>query len=146
MKNFLIPVITFLGILALFFSCRSGKEAPDSYSRKQLIFGTGGGFTGAIEQYVLLENGYLYTHNVLSEEYQEIGKISKKACRKFFQQADTLDIASRSFSNPGNKYFYLEVKDSAHQNRITWGDNKIPIDEGYSKLYRSLMDMTREKK
>lgn len=145
MKNLLIPFVSFLGILALFFSCRSGKEAPDTYARKQLVFGTGGGFTGSMEQYVLLENGYLYTHNVVSDEYQELGKVSKKLCKSLFQEADTLQIASRSFSNPGNKYFYLEMKDSTHQNRVTWGDNNHPIDEEYRKLYRSLMDMTREK-
>ena len=144
MNHHLIPLFSFMGIIALFFSCRSGKETPDSYARRQLIFGTGGGFTGQVEQYILLENGHLFSQNILTREFTGLGKISKKTCKKFFKEADTLGIASTSFTNPGNKYYFLEMKDSSHQNRITWGDQNTPIDPSFSKLYQHLMNTMRE--
>ncbi|MEM6628496.1 MAG: hypothetical protein AAF694_02440 [Bacteroidota bacterium] len=146
MRDFLQLALPFVGIIALFFSCRSGKNSPDSYEKKQLIFGSGGGFMGTNEQFVLLDNGRLYTQDVMKDEYEEIGRVPKKMCKTLFQRADTLEIESTRFMNPGNKYFYLEVKNPSNQNRVTWGDSNTPIDEEYRHFYRKLMDLIRDKK
>jgi len=146
MKELFPYVIPFLGALTLFFSCRSGKSQPDTYEKRQLIFGTGGGYMGTMEEFVLLDNGQLYVQNSLTKEFSEIGKVSRKLCREFFKQADTLEVATTRFSNPGNKYFFLEVKDGNVQNRVTWGAQDAPIGEEFRQLYRSLMERTRQLK
>ena len=145
MRDFLQLTLPFIGILALFFSCRSGKNSPDSYEKKQLIFGSGGGFMGTNEQFVLLDNGRLYSQDILTKEYKEMGKVPKKMCKTLFQRADTLEIESTRFMNPGNKYFYLEVKNPSNQNRVTWGDSNAPIDDEYRIFYRKLMDLISDK-
>ncbi|MBK8843045.1 MAG: hypothetical protein IPO33_09470, partial [Saprospiraceae bacterium] len=47
-------------IIFTFFSCKSTLLPPDQYKQEQLIFGSGGGFSGAYNEYMLLDDGRLY--------------------------------------------------------------------------------------
>ncbi|MEO6758357.1 MAG: hypothetical protein ABIO24_02805, partial [Saprospiraceae bacterium] len=59
MKILLIS-ITLLATAALFLFCKQPKYSAGNFPEKQLRWGSGGGFTGQVNSYVLLENGQLF--------------------------------------------------------------------------------------
>jgi hypothetical protein len=50
MKYFTMSIFLLMGILLFIYSsgCRVQWARPDTYTGRQLIFGNGGGFTGAV--------------------------------------------------------------------------------------------------
>ncbi len=145
MNLFIIKIIPLLGSILLFFSCKSTKPAPENFTRKQLVFGSGGGITGMVKQHALLEDGYLFTKTNLEDTYTYVSKVSKRKCKGYFNQSQLLNIKDVAFSHPGNRYFFLEYKDTLSTNRITWGDGQHTPPEEITDLYDQLNQLILSK-
>jgi len=122
--------------------CRAQRITPETYTGKQLIFGNGGGFTGAESAYVLLDNGQLFitTHanNKLTTTYTRLKKLSDKITRQLFSKAAELQIEQSAFSHPGNMYYFIGLKSKQITHRITWGDHQHKAPDGVDNLYHQL--------
>lgn len=132
-KNF-----TILIVIAVFFSCKSQQHTTEQLPDKQLVFGSGGGFSGANDAYVLLENGQVFHFNPLTETYTSLKNIQKKEAINFFKILKTLELSQTDFNHPGNLYYFLEEVNGAEKHRVTWGSNDNEVDQEISTLYKDL--------
>lgn len=129
--------------LAIFFvSCK--KYTPVDYPKGQIIFGSGGGFTGAMNEYVLLESGALFTRNSLEGEYTTSSKIERNMTKQMFSNIDFLGIKNIKLNSPGNKYYFIQIKDKNTDHKITWGGNEKAPDQVKS-FYKLLNHLVKKK-
>ena len=57
-----IPLFALLAVFSLFCcGCSTPQYTPLDYPYRQLRFGSGGGFTGEVNEYALLDNGQLFS-------------------------------------------------------------------------------------
>lgn len=134
-------------LLALSFSiisCQTYKvnELPD----KQLIWGSGGGFTGVVNQYILLENGQLFFVDGLKNTTSPCTKQSKKSAEAFFATCDSMGIADMKMHQPGNLYYFITHKSAKSENTLTWGAMDAEVDEQLKALYNDLQEVAESSK
>ena len=129
----------FSGILVLsFFGCKSQQYSFEELPEKQLIFGSGGGMSGAVDTYVLLENGQFFHTNSLTGEVKELESVSKKEAKQCFGKLEELSLSEMDFDHPGNLYYFLEEVEGDESHRITWGANNHEISEECKTFYKEL--------
>lgn len=124
MKN----LFYFLLIALLASSCGTSYTAANLPS-KQILFGEGGGFSGNVKEYVLLENGQLFTRTTFAGEATELPKVKKKTAASYFMKLESLKEVS--YIKPGNMYEYVQYQvDSSTNYRVVWknGDENAPED------------------
>lgn len=139
-------IIFFLctAVLGLFSGCKSQDYQPDTYPDSQIIFGSGGGFTGMVSTYVLLEDGRIFDKAPASESFTLLKKGEKKAARACFEQLSKMKMAEMVLDYPGNLYYFIELKaPETAPYRLTWGDMNTAIPDEVSALYQALMQTTR---
>ena len=129
----LAPVL--LGVV----SCKSSKMGPDSYEKPQIRFGSGGGFTGAITTYALLESGKLYEHNSMGvDTFQLVLEVPKDRTKEIFAEVGNSGLDSTNYTSYGNFYHFLEWREGADSSRITWANNDPKIDAEWQEMYKML--------
>jgi hydroxymethylpyrimidine pyrophosphatase-like HAD family hydrolase len=109
---------------------------PDT--AKQLIFGSGGGFSGQVIEYTLLENGRLMRTNSLTKESTSLKALSKQEAQTYFKQAAKLNLEALEFKHPGNMYYFIRLNDGEKQQEVVWGDNSHPAPAQVQGLYQKL--------
>lgn len=125
----------------LFLSCRTTYTSAEM-PPLQLRFGSGGGFTGAVSTWCLLENGQLFWQENAKSEFVAKGRASRKAVKAVFAQAEELGLLDAEISQPGNMYSFIEMKTDTGSGKATWGDPSTPVNPDFQTLYQSLMDLT----
>jgi len=130
-------------LILSFCGCKSQQYSYNELPEKQLIFGSGGGITGAIDTYVLLENGQIFHKNSLTKEVMELESMSKKEAKSCFVKLKELALSEMDFNHPGNIYFFLETKEGDESHRVTWGSNDHDISEECRTLYKELKSTLR---
>jgi len=129
----------------LFGSCTTYK--PDNLPSKQLRFGSGGGMTGAVKEYVLLENGQLFTRTTYGgDALTELPKVKKGVAKGIFKTYEKEGLNDVEVDNPGNHYCYIDMQeDDTNHHKMTWGD-----DEGTPAIaksfYKQLTDLVKAQK
>lgn len=129
-------------LLSLFsvvlFSCKSQQYTLDNLPETQLIFGRGGGISGEVTTYTVLENGQVFYHNSLTNVYKEIKSLPKKEATSCFSKMKGLQLSEMNFDHPGNLYYFLEEVKGEEKHRITWGSNDHEISEECKEFYKEL--------
>lgn len=133
--------LTYLVLILLILSCNSTKYTAENLPDTQLIFGQGGGFTGAVTSYCLLENGQLFKKSD-KKTFESWKKVKKKKAKEIFKNcyANRLDTIEHSI--PGNMYFFIQYRKDSIDNKILWNDNTPPDNTEIPKLYHSLKQLT----
>ncbi len=143
-----MKILIYLSLCALILltvlACKTTKYSSDELPDRQLYFGNGGGFTGAVNEYMLLDNGQLFKHD--SGEYTELPKTKKKKAQALFKTYYDLKLDSLQFRRPGNMYFYLRMKDKEQEYFTSWGNPNILPDSTIAVLYDNLMGLIRKSK
>lgn len=138
-----ILLICALAILML-FSCKAQQYTIDDLPSKQLIFGRGGGITGEVNTYTLLENGQLFHNNSLTADYKELNSIDKKQAKSAFEKMATLKLSEIDFNHPGNMYYFIEEVDGDKKHRVTWGAHDYEVDATCEAFYKELRTTIKE--
>lgn len=115
-------VLIFSMILCgMILGCKSTQNiTPDAFQGTQIRFGSGGGFTGAVTQWALLDNGRMWgVSGVPTAALQDVGKVPKKMYKSIFGAIDSLS-AMGDMDAPGNMYRFLEIHTPEKVTRITW--------------------------
>jgi hypothetical protein len=142
--KYLTLYLFLLSALLLIYTigCRVQRDTPETYTGRQLIFGNGGGFTGATAAYILLDNGQLFsvhpgtrTH---TETYTALKKVPRTITRQLFAKADDLQLDKAEFSYPGNIYYFIGLKTNNATHRITWGHPGHQAPTEAENLYHQL--------
>ncbi|MFK7810854.1 MAG: hypothetical protein AB8B59_00070 [Maribacter sp.] len=132
------PILIISLFLIALSSCKSQHYTIDDLPETQLIFGRGGGVTGEVTTYTLLENGQLFYHNSLTKENTEMKSLSKKEATSCFQKMDSLKLSEMNFNYPGNLYYFLEEVNGDEKYRVTWGSTDHEISEECQEFYKEL--------
>ncbi len=121
----------------------TSKYSPDNLPAQQVRFGTGGGIVGRETTWILLTNGQLF--KLKASETSAGGSAVRRQGRRLFREAKALLSTPRPlFSHPGNVYWFVEWRDGAREQRITWGHPDHPADTAIVQLHQRLMALTRE--
>jgi hypothetical protein len=139
--------LSLLSLTALFalFACNTKKYAtPDEFPKQQLVFGSGGGFTGKVQTYTLLENGQLFHHNGINDATQEMERLQKAEAQKLFKLAKDEELLGKTFNEPGNMYYFLKVKNNGkEETSFVWGSNSKTPPAKCDSLYANLMGFVK---
>jgi len=134
----------YLFILSIFcFGCKT--YTIDQLPEKQVVFGKGGGITGAVDRFILLENGQLFKQNSLLKDTITLPKVKRRVARNYFTQVENLQLDSIQINQPGNRYYYLGYKDAAGHQKATWGANDFEPPVELKTLFDSLNQLTISK-
>lgn len=135
-----------LALLAgvFFASCKSQHYTPDTLPETQLVFGDGGGITGATTAYILLENGQIFKAYSLDNSMTEVGKIKKKQAQTLMTEARELGMEDMDVDQPGNMYYFLELKTDNGDYRCTWGAQGYEVNEQLRDFRQKLLNLARE--
>lgn len=130
-------------------SCQTKKYLPTDFKDRQILFGSGGGFTGVETTYILMENGQLFQAN-LDETFVELHVLDKSTTKDFFDRLTDCNMAEMDFNKPGNMYFFLEEKGKKVNKRLVWGDQRSgrPSDmvhKLHGELIRTVRDLHESK-
>ena len=127
------------------FGCTTFK--PENIPAKHITFGNGGGVTGAVKEYILLENGQIFTRSTFGVTPVEIKKTKKSAAKKIYADYEAMKVAEVDFISPGNQYHYIQMNvDSTTNHRVVWGGAKGTPPEKVMGLYERLIALVKEKK
>jgi len=137
-----ILLSTILLAMVTIFACNTTKYTADELPDKQFYFGNGGGFTGAVNEYMLLDNGQLFKHD--SGEYTELPKVKKKKAAELFKTYYDLKLDELQFRRPGNMYYFLRMKDKDTEYYTSWGNPAALPDSLITVLYDDLMQLVRK--
>ena len=143
-----VSTALFITLATLFIcsSCNTTKYTPSDYPDAQLVFGNGGGFTGLYTEYILFENGQLFTKKSNEENFSALPRAKANTVDQIFKNYSVLGLGEYSFSIPGNVTYYIEFKDSKGSHRITWGDLGNGIREDVKVYSKMLYQLVKEEK
>ncbi len=119
------------------FTCKTEQYTANNLPETQLRFGNGGGFVGAFNEYVLLENGQLFKREQLDGPLIELPKVKKKKAKALFEQMTEMNFQQMERNAPGNMYRFMSCQTKTDSNKVTWGSTeKIAVDESLDSLYQ----------
>lgn len=115
---------------------------PASYTGRQLMVGSGGGFTGFSTTYYLLDNGQLFGRHSRDTTYRFISKQTTANTKRAFATVETTcRIKKVRFDKPGNIYKFVRWKRGKQQYNVTWGATGATVPAAFPKFYTSFMAM-----
>jgi hypothetical protein len=124
-------IITLLSIALLLAFCKSNqaKYNATTLPTAQVRWGSGGGITG----------------KETAKTTTELPMTKAKTAHALFETAKNLGLADIAFDQPGNMYYFLEIKDGETAKRITWGDNANPVEQKVKDFYTVLNQLLTSK-
>jgi hypothetical protein len=132
--------MTLVLVICSLLSCKAKKLAAEKMPTNRIEFGHGGGFTGAVTTYVLLDNGRIYLDNPDKKEYNPLRKISKNDATELYQECEK--VMTLKTDSPGNLYYFVTLKkDSINSKRLIYGDPSIAPPAELEALYKKLVGL-----
>jgi hypothetical protein len=141
MKIALPSLVAFVITIA---ACHTTKYLPENFEKKQIHFGSGGGFTGITNTYQLLDNGQIFHKDSRNEKSMELPELKKKEVKNWFAELADMPKDSVPFIHPGNmsKFIYfIDNKDTLAS--YVWGDYKYKVSPAIDSLYHGLTDLVK---
>lgn len=135
-----------LAVLTLGFllpACKHPKYAADKLPGKQIRWGNGGGIVGKEKSHILLENGQLFSRDIMGTTV-EAPKIKGKKAKTIFTQVDTLSLAKTEDNQPGNIYSFLEFQDGDMVSRVVWSDKNSSGLKSIKALFEELNGLLKK--
>lgn len=118
--------------------CASQKYEATNLPVDQIRFGEGGGFTGAVTEYCLLNNGQIFIKKDFISDFKTFKKIKKSKAKKYFESCDQINIQNIQMDNPGDKYYFITFQTEALEHKVTWGRDMKEVPKHIMELYQSL--------
>lgn len=135
-----LPLLLCIPIM-LMFSCKSQEYSPETYEKDQVMFGSGGGMTGAATTYSLLQNGKLYVKKSSETQFTLKTKVPKSAAKAIFKQIEEGGMSSMSLNSPSNMYSFIEVMGDTGKNRMVWKKGDDSVDDKVKNVYQAMMKL-----
>lgn len=133
-----------LASLVAVSGCNSTKFTTDNLPETQLYFGNGGGFSGLVNQYLLLENGQLFEKKGGAEHFSELKKARKKQATAIFSQLETISFSKLEIDQPGNTYRFVHLLAPSIDHKVTWGKPDYQVHAQVDNLYNDLMALVKK--
>jgi len=124
-------------MLLSLFGCTTSQKLLE-FSTSSLIFGSGGGISGATNEYILHYDGSIEKVNSLTNETVQVTTVSKKKSRILYQTFLNEGLDTLSFSIPGNMSYFIGYRNDTLIHKIIWGGDTNPP-ENAKKMYDKLI-------
>ncbi len=135
-----------ISVLGLMPACKSPNHLPSEYKGDQLHFGQGGGFTGAVTYYVLLDDSRVFEKNTMDSSYTPMTEWNKDFTRQMFGNYKSLGLDKIDYYHPGNLYYFIEHHTQGDEpHRISWGKSDMTPPETVVNFYNLLFKSTKSK-
>lgn len=117
-----------LTVLALIVACGTPKASRDRYKDLHVIYGSGGGFTGAVEQYEIDSRNALYRISIPGDTtyLKTISRSQRKELKRLIQ-SDTFYRLSYNLGANMSSFLYIRSKAGLLQS-FQWNisDKQLP--------------------
>lgn len=124
-------------------SCRTQHTSPLNYKGKMIVVGNGGGFTGAVSSYYLLDNGAVYRTGRTDTSFIEVGKMEINEIANVFQNYTSLKIDAMELNEPGNRYYFIEKQEGDQKHKVQWGYKELS-DKSLATYHAVLMSKIKK--
>jgi len=104
-------------------------------SKRILIIGSGGGVTGAVNEYRIEVDGSVYEKKSLGETATRKKGLQVDQIQKINQQFNDLNIDSLKYNKPGNLYYFVGYELNGEKHQITWGATNDEVPEKVKAYY-----------
>ncbi|HQW10913.1 MAG TPA: hypothetical protein PK076_13415 [Saprospiraceae bacterium] len=138
--------IFLLLVFPLVYCCKTAPVSVQNYNKAMISFGSGGGFTGARSEYILLDNGFLYENSKMSTVPVEINHLDSKMTTQIFNNIHLLGLDTMKYNKPQNLYYFLKYKNGNDSNYICWGGKPQGRLESAAAVYRQLQSQLKNLK
>lgn len=123
--NFAIPVCFSL----LLLNCSSGDNISDCENKLEyeVVTGSGGGFTGAKNGFIIDTAGNVYSWNGITTEAakkKSEGKLSCEQIGELNSVINSSELFNVEFKEHGNMTSFISLKKQGNKTNISWNDNK----------------------
>lgn len=127
----IVILLVFLSFLA---AC-SKKYTAETIPSQRLQFGTGGGFTGQQNAYLLLENGQIFKQKDLEgKKFETLGKIPVSLAKTMYKQAKTYEKVK--LNRTADLYHFITLKNDSTNLKWQWGENLTVKDSTLNSLFK----------
>jgi hypothetical protein len=140
--------ILFTFFLCVFIFSINGytqSVSKDSIQKDYIEFGKGGGFSGAVNGYILTKDGILYkVTNCIGDNncpIDFIKNVKKSAVRKIFKYADKNKLLQTTYNQPGNTYSYITLSINRKKQTIIWGSTSDTPPQTITELSSKLFNL-----
>lgn len=126
------------------FGCKTTYNTPEEAESevRKITFGSGGGFTGAVTTYILLENGQMFRKGDQDTSFTNHHSLSKKEAKQLFTELEEKQLSQYVINQPENMYHFLRWQDESGEHNCVWGDYQGKINPAIVSYYKKLMGMT----
>ena len=141
----LLLLVSIVGMVTL-IACSPPEEFPRSYKGEQIHFGQGGGFSGALNYFAVLDDGRLFRRAPRDSTFALVDTWEKPFVRQMFANYTTLQLDTVKLYEPGDLYYFIEFRSGGTTARpITWGKSGIIPDKNIVTYYNLLYKSTKSK-
>jgi hypothetical protein len=113
--------LLFFILIGIFVACKSTNYTPLNFPNAKITFGSGGGFTGATTETIILENGQVFRKNALKEEITELEKLTQKEAKEIFNRYKALDLTEQKKAVLSDQYRFIKFKENGKEYTYAWG-------------------------
>jgi len=112
---------------------------PHEYDGKIIEFGSGGGFTGKVSHYTLMDNGQIFMNADKEGFVDAVTKIDKAEVKQVFDNYDSMNFIALKCNDPGNMYHFITMKHQDLTHKLMWGGNSLEIPKELEVFHAILM-------
>ena len=124
-----------LFLSSLIFIFLNASNCSSDQHFKEIKFGSGGGFTGAVTEYRLKENGDIYKFDSMLGEAQLLKSITGEELNVVREKLARINKDSiAKINHPYNMYYFIQVDTL----KATWGDPSYTPPKELEELYNYL--------
>jgi len=109
------------------------------YKDTQIVFGSGGGFTGHVNEYHLDARGNLSIFEGLTATKSNLGKIKKSDLKKIYNTLSEMNLSKIKINQPGNMYYFIKEVDSSATYEVVWGNHDYDTPKEIQGFYDLLI-------
>ena len=127
-----------------FLSCSFQYTHPKDYKGEVISFGRGGGFTGKVSAYHLVDKGYLYQTDIMMDSFVLQKKLKPKQVKQLLRNYKHFEFDTLNINAPGNNYYYISYYKKGVEHKIQWGERTQVIPSNLRSYFDLLFRLTQQ--
>ena len=144
MKKITYSIFLLMFLLGFSF-CKVQEYTPIDYPKSQIIFGSGGGITGAVNETFIFDNGKVFSKNGLDSNYVALNTLKSQVVKQVFNNVEFLNLKEINVNKPGNMYNFIRIKDKDVDHQIVWSGQDA-VSKEITNFYAILKHFTKVEK
>lgn len=109
-----------------------------------ISFGSGGGFTGARNEFLLLGNGQLKAIKPFTTDTTLLTTLEKKVYKSIFNKLESKTLKNLSYDKPGNMTNFITFYNKADMIKNYQWEQGSEIPKELTELYNTLTQLTKK--